>query len=236
MNYLQFAVRQLVKNPGFTAVAVLTLGIGIGACTAMFSLVHAVLLRPLPFRNSNNLVWIENIYPGDLSGRTIRMDTFLEWRAEQTSFDELAAYYAFFDGRRFVLTGNGEPQRLRRVPVSKNFLSLLGVQPMLGRNFTDEECLFNGRKAVILSHAFWQQQFGGDTNIVGRAINLSGDSTEIVGVLPAWFDFDSVFTPGTKVELLVPLPVVKELASEGNILFAIGRLKPGLTLRKAQAE
>ena len=236
MNDLKFAIRQLLKNPGFTAVALLTLGIGIGACAAMFSLIHAVLLRPLPFRDSDRLVWFENIYPGDLSGRTIRMDNFMDWRAEQRSFEDLAAYYAFFDQRRFVLTGSGEPQRLRRVPVSKNFLTLLGVQPQLGRNFTDEECLLNGRKAVILSHAFWRQQFAGDTNIVSRAIDLNGDPTEIVGVLPASFDFASVFTPGTKVELLVPLPVVKEMANEGNILFAIGRLKPGATLRQAQAE
>src|SRR5690349_18566792 len=150
---MKFAFRQLLKNPGFAIVAVITLGLGIGACTAMFSLIHAVLLRPLPFRDVQNLVWIENIYPGDLSGRTIRMDNFIDWQAQQQSFEELAAYYAFFDQNRFVLTGAGDPQRLRGVPISKNFLPLLGVQPMLGRNFADEECLLNGRKAVILSHA-----------------------------------------------------------------------------------
>jgi predicted permease len=202
----------------------------------MFSLINAVLLRPLPFRNCPSIVWIENLYPGNLSGRTIRMDTFMEWQAQQQSFEELAAYYAFFDQNRFVLSGAGDPQRLRGVPVSKNFLSLLGIRPMLGRNFTEEECLLNGRKAVILSHAFWQQQFGGDTNIVGRSINLQGNPTEIVGVLPASFEFDSIFTPGVRVELLVPLPVDKELANQGNIMFAIGRLKPHGTLRQAQAE
>jgi predicted permease len=181
-------------------------------------------------------VWIDNLWPGDLSGRTIRMDTFMDWKTEQNSFEDLAAYYAFFDQSRYVLTGKGDPQRLRGVPVSKNFLSLLGVQPLLGRNFDDEECLLNGRKAVILSYAFWQQQFGGDKNIVGRSIDLRGSPTEIVGVLPPTFDFDSIFTPGTKVELLVPLPVVKELASQGNIMFAVGRLKPNATLQQAQAE
>src|SRR5262245_5565351 len=111
MNDLKLAFRQLFKNPGFTAMALLTLGLGIGACAAMFSLVNAVLLRPLPFRETSRLVWIENLYPGDLSGRTIRMDNFMDWRAQQQSFEDLAAYYAFFDQNRFVLTGAGEPQR-----------------------------------------------------------------------------------------------------------------------------
>src|SRR5262245_44289736 len=95
MNDLKFAFRQLLKNPGFAIVAVVTLGLGIGACTAIFSLINAVLLRPLPFQDVQRLVWIENIYPGDLSGRTIRMDNFIDWRAYQQSFEELAAYYAF---------------------------------------------------------------------------------------------------------------------------------------------
>src|SRR5262249_16142861 len=151
-------------------------------------------------------------------------DNFIDWRAEQQSFEELAAYYAFFDQNRFVLTGAGDPQRLRGVPISQNFLPLLGVQPMLCRNFADAECLLNGRKAVILSHAFWQRQFAGDTNVIGRSISLGGNATEIVGVLPPSFDFDSIFNPGTKVELLVPLPIAPELASQGNIIFAIGRL------------
>jgi predicted permease len=236
MNDFKFACRQLLKNPGFTTVAVLTLGLGIGACTAMFSLINSVLLRPLPFRSADRLVWIENLYPGDLSGRTIRMDNFMDWQSQQHSFEDLAGYYAFFDQNRFVLSGSGDPQRLRGVPVTKNFLPLLGVEPMLGRNFSDEECLLNGRKAVILSHAYWRQQFGGDTHIVGRSIDLNGSPTQIVGVLPASFDFDSIFTPGTKVELLVPLPVDKQLAGQGNILFAIGRLKPKGTLRQTQAE
>src|SRR5437016_9511651 len=115
MSDLKFALRQLLKNPGFTAVAVLTLALGIGACTAMFSLVHAVLLRPLPFRDSDRLVWIENVGSGGLSARTTRVDNFLEWRAQNRSFEELAAYFAFFDYSRYTLIGSGEPRRLRGV-------------------------------------------------------------------------------------------------------------------------
>ena len=175
MNDLKFALRQLLKNPGFTTVAVLTLALGIGACTAMFSVVRAVLLRPLPFAHSDRLVWIENTFPGGLSSRTSTVNTFQEWRAQNQSFEKLGAYFAFFDYIRYTLTGNGEPQRLRGVGISQDFLDVLGVQPMLGRGFEDEECLWNGPrtssdwriKAVILSHAFWQQHFVGDRNIVG---------------------------------------------------------------------
>jgi len=162
MNDLRFAFRQLLKNPGFTAVAVLTLALGIGACTAMFSLVHAVLLRPLPFRDADRLVWIENVGSGGLSARTTRVDSFLEWRAQNASFEELAAYFAFFDYSRYTLIGSGEPRRLRGVGISKNFLDVLGVRPLLGRGFTDAECVWNGRKAAILSHAFWRQNFASD--------------------------------------------------------------------------
>lgn len=236
MNDLRFAFRQLTKNPGFALVAVLTLALGIGACTAMFSLVNAVLLRPLPFREADRLVWIENIGTGGMSARTTRVDNFLEWRAQNNSFEELAAYFAFFDYSRYTLTGSGEPQRLRGVGISKNFLNVLGVQPMLGRGFTDDECAWNGRKAALLSHAFWQQQFAGDPSVVVRTITLNGDPTEIVGVMPPSFDFDSVFAPGTEVELLLPFPLTPETARWGNTLFAIGRLKPAATIQQARAE
>ena len=234
MHDVRFALRQLTKNPGFSIVAVLTLTLGIGACTAMFSLVHAVLFRPLPFRDSDRLVWIENVGSGGLSARTTRVDNFLEWSAQNRSFEELAAYFAFFDYSRYTLIGSGEPRRLRGVGISKNFLGILGVQPMLGRGFTDEECAWNGRKAAMLSHAFWRQDFAADPNVVGRTITLNGDPTEIVGVLPPSFDFDSVFAPGTEVELLLPFPLTEETARWGNTLFSIGRLKPSATIQHRQ--
>src|ERR1044071_1911565 len=168
MNDLRFAIRQLLKNPGFAAVAVLTLALGIGACTAMFSVVHAVLLRPLPFRETERLVWIENKWTGGLSARTHRVDNFLDWREQNRSFEALGASYAFFDYQRYTLLEKGEPQRLRGVSISQNFLDVLGVRLLLGRGFTDEECVWNGRKAVLLSYAFWRQHFKGDGKI-GRA-------------------------------------------------------------------
>src|SRR3989454_10208597 len=107
---------------------------------------------------------------------------------------------------------------------------------MLGRGFTDEECAWNGRKAAMLSHAFWRQDFAADPNVVGRTITLNGDPTEIVGVLPPSFDFDSVFAPGAEVQLLLPFPLTEETARWGNTIFAVGRLKPSATIQQAQAE
>ena len=243
MNDLKFAFRQLLKNPGFTAVAMLTLALGIGSCTAMFSVVRAVLLRPLPFAHPDRLVWIENTFPGGLSSRTSTVNTLLEWRAQNQSFEELGAYFAFFDYIRYTLTSDGEPQRLRGVGVWQDFLDVLGVQPMLGRGFVEEECRWNGPrtiywqvKTVILSHAFWQQHFAGDRNVVGRSLVLNGEPAEIVDVMPPSFDFASVFAPGKSVELFVPFPLVKETAAWGNTIFATGRLKPSVTVAQAQAE
>jgi putative ABC transport system permease protein len=236
MSDVRFALRQLLKNPGFAAVAVLTLAIGIGACTAMFSVVHAVLLRPLPFREPERLVWIENIWTGGLSARTTRVDNFLEWREQNTSFEQLGAYFAFFDYGRLTLTWHGEPRRLRGVGVSQNFLNVLGVRPLLGRGFTDEECVWNGRKAVLLGYSFWQQQFNGDRSIVGTTLTIDGEPTEVAGVLPPSFDFDSIFSPGTEVQMLTPFPLVEQTARWGNTIFAVGRLKPSATIQQARAE
>jgi len=236
MTDLRFAVRQLLKNPGFAAIAVLTLALGIGACTAMFGVVRAVLLRPLPFRDPARLVWIENVGEGGMSSITTRVDNYLDWQAQNTSFEKLGAYFAFFDYSRYTLADGAAPLSLRGVGVSQNFLDVLGVRPVLGRSFVQEECIWNGRKAAMLSHAFWRQQFHSDPGIVGRSVTLNGEATQIVGVLPASFDFDAVFSPGLRVQLLVPFPLVEQTARWGNTIFAIGRLKPSVTISQASAE
>jgi predicted permease len=237
MSDLRFALRQLLKNPGFTAVAVLTLALGIGTCTAMFSIVNVVLLKPLPFHKPDRLVWIENVFSDDgLSGRTSRADTFLGWREQARSFESLAAYFAFSDYVPLTMTGKGNAERLRNVAVSDNFLPALGVTPLYGRNFTREECAFNGPGTVILSHGFWQGRFGGDPSVVGRVITLNNKPNTIIGVLPASFDFGSVFTPGNAVDVITPFPLAPETARWGNTVFGIGRLKTGVTLNQAQTE
>ena len=233
---LRFAFRQLTRSPGFAFVAVATLAIGIGACTAMFSIVNAVLLKALPFRDPGDLVWIENVGGGGLSGRTTRADVFSGWRDQNRSFKSLAAYFAFFDYGRMTLTGSGSPERLRGVGVSDNFLPTLGIAMQAGRNFTAEECRFNAPGAVILSYKFWRSHFAGDPSVIGRSITLNNTPTSIVGVLPASFDFASVFSPGNEIELITPFPLTTETAAYGNTVFGIGRLKPGVSARQAESE
>ena len=233
---IRFALRQLVKSPGFALVAIATLALGIGACAAMFSIVNAVLLKPLPFREPDRLVWIENVGEGGLSARTSRADVFAGWREQSKSFEALGGYMAFFDYGRQTLTGVGTPERLRAVPVTDNLLPVLGIAPLLGRNFTAEECAWRGPGAVILSHAFWQRRFAGDPAVVGRTLTLDDKPHAVVGVLPRTFDFDAVFAPGIEIDLLMPFPISTETARWGNTLFGIGRLRPGVTPVAAQAE
>lgn len=243
LSDLKFALRQLRRSPGFAATALLTLALGIGTCTAMFSIVNTVLLKPLPFREPGRLVWIENVFGGGLSGRTSRVDVFNGWREQNQSFDSLAAYFAFSDYGRLTLSGAGEPERLRYVAVSDNFLPTLGVPLLHGRNFTAEECeslgadgLVTKSPAVILSYSFWQRRFAGDPTVIGRVLTLNNTPTTVVGVLPRGFDFDAIFTPGNEVEVITPFPLTEETARWGNTIFGIGRLKPGVTLEQAQAE
>jgi putative ABC transport system permease protein len=242
----RYGARMLLGKPGFTLVATITLALGIGATTAVFSVVNAVLFRPLPFRQPDRLVWIASgvsksagnliAAEGSLSGVTTQVGNFSDWRAMNQSLEDLAAYFAFFDYGSYTLTGSGEPERLRGVGVSQNFLDLLGVTPAMGRGFDDAECMWNGRHAVLLSHGFWERRFGSDPAIVGRSITLNNNPTTIVGVLPASFDFGSIFSPGSRVDLLEPFPICPETDRWGNTLAVVGRLKPGVTVQKAQAE
>ena len=236
MTDLRFAIRQLTKSSGFAATAILTLALGIGACTAMFSIVNAVILKPLPFREPNRLVWIENIFGGGLSGRTSRADVFNGWREQSKSFESLGAYFAFSDYGRLLLSGSGAPESLRGVGVSDNFLPTLGVSLLHGRNFTAEECAFTGPGAVILIHSYWQRRFAGDPGVVGKGLTLNGKPNTVIGVLPPDFDFDAIFTPGSEVDVVTAFPLTTETARWGNTIFGIGRLKPGVTAAQAQAE
>lgn len=234
---IRFAIRSLRRDAGFSAAAVLILALGIGATTAIFSIVNGLLFRPLEFQGSGRLVWIANTGGGPgLSAVTSRVSTFLEWQRANRSFEELAAYFAFFDYGSYTLTGSGEPERLIGVGVSQNLLSFLGVQPPLGRNFTPEECKDNVPLAVILTHAQWQSRFASDPHIIGRQITLNNSPASIVGVLPESFDFSAVFVPGSRVDMLVPFPLTQATDRYGNTLAVIGRLKPGATVREAQAE
>src|SRR4051794_16675128 len=175
---LRYSLRTMRRDAAFCAVAVLILGLGIGANTAIFSVVNTVLFRPLPFRDPSRLVWIANSSPaGGLSGVTSRVSTYRDLRSTNRSFEDLTAYFAFSDYGSYTLTETGEPERLIGYGVSQNFFDVLGVRPLLGRAFDTEECKWNGRKAVILGHPLWARRFGSDPHIVGRSLTLNGIPT-----------------------------------------------------------
>lgn len=233
---LRYALRQLRKDRSFTIVAILILGLGIGATTAVYSVVDAVLIRPLPFREPERLVRVANDGESGLSSITSRSSNLADWKRMNASFEDLAGYFAFYDYQRFTLYGKGEPERLVGVGVTESFLPMLGVQPALGRQFVHEECLFQGRPAIILTHGFWERRFASDSSIVGQALTLNNTNYSVVGVLPATFDFASVFVPGSRIDFLLPFPVSRETDRQGNTLAVFGRLKPGVTIANAQAE
>jgi putative ABC transport system permease protein len=234
---LRYAFRTLVKSPGFTIFAILIVGLGIGASVTVFSVVNTLLLRPLPFSEPGRLAWLENGgKEGDLSGLTVQVDHFLDYRERNKSFSDMAAYFAFYGVGDNKLTGVGEPERLSGVPVSQNFFQLLGVQPQIGRLFSDDECKWNGPRAVLLSFGFWKRRFASDPSIVGRSLTLNDQPFTVVGILPASFDFANVFAPGSHFDLYFPFPLSPETNRWGNTLAIVGRLKPGATMESAQAE
>jgi len=234
---LRYAVRALRRDAGFSTVAILVLALGIGANTAIFSVANALLFRPLPFRDPQRLVWIANTEPeGGLSGVTTRVQNFQDWQRMSRSFESLTGFMAFSDYSSYTLVENGEPESLIGFMVAQNFFSVLGVQPEIGRGFTDEECKWNGRPAVILSHGLWERRFAADPRILGRAIRLNDRDAIVAGVMPRSFDFASVFAPGSRVDLLVPFPLATETDRWGNTMAVIGRLKPGAGVARTQAE
>jgi predicted permease len=234
----KYAFRTLRRDLGFATFAILIVGLGIGACCTIFSVVNTLLIRPLPFREPAGLVWIANS-PGalGLSGQTMQVGHFADLREQNKTFSDMAAYFAFYGVGDSNLTGlGGEPERLTGVPVSQNFFPLLGVEPRLGRLFSADECKWNGPKVVLLSHGLWERRFASDPKIVGRPLTLDDEPVTVIGVLPASFDFAAVFAPGSRIDLFFPFPLTAETNRWGNTLAVVGRLKPGATVHNAQAE
>ena len=198
---LRYTFRTLRRDAGFAAFAILIVGLGIGASSTLFSVVNALLLRPLPFRDPHRLVWIANHDTSGLSGQTTQVGNLLDLREQNQSFSDIGGYMAFYGVGDNVLTGQGEPERLSAVPVSGNFFQVLGVEPQFGRLFTGEECKWHGPRAVLLSHGLWERRFAADPGIVGHPLTLDGEPVNVVGVMPASFDFGSVFAPGSHIDL-----------------------------------
>ncbi|HKV41764.1 MAG TPA: ABC transporter permease, partial [Blastocatellia bacterium] len=235
---LRYTLRILRRDAGFTIFAILIAGLGIGATSTVFSVVNALLLRPLPFSDPHRLVWISNADKVEegLSGQTVPVGHFTALRDHNQSFTDIASYYAFYGVGDSKLTGFGDPERLSGVPVSQNFFSVLGVNPMLGRSFNDEECKFKGPRVVMLSYRLWRRRFNSDSSVVGNSITLNDEPVRVVGVMPPGFDFATVFAPGSQIDLYFPFPLTEETNRMGNTSAMIGRLKPGVTVQRAQAE
>ncbi len=231
------AFRAVRRDRGLFAFAVLIIGLGVGACTAVFSVMSPLMLRPLPFAEPDRLVWVANDDPeGGMSGVTSRTANLTDFREQATSFEGLTGYFAFFEQRSYTLAGDGDPERLKGVDVAQDFLDVLGVNLAVGRNFVEEEGVWDGRAAVILTHGFWTRRFAADPSIVGSAITLDNLPRTVVGILPASFDFSGVFTPATTVDFLLPFPISPETDQWGNTISMVGRLRPGATSQSAQAE
>ena len=227
----RYGLRMLAKNPGFTAVAILTLALGIGANTVIYSAVYAVLLKPLPFKDPGRLVFVEKKNPPRGWVRNpVSPVEILAWRNESSAFEDLAAYTQ----TSCVLTGRGEPEEDPCERVSGNLFAVLGVSPLRGRTFSADEDRSDGPRAAILSYGLWQRRFGADQSVIGRAIELNGASATIVGVMPATFSHLYATPYGTVPELWVS-GIELSPALTWNDYFGIGRLKPGITLRQAEA-
>src|SRR5579872_1959973 len=235
---LRYALRMLRNSPGFTAVAILTLALGIGANTAIFSVIDSVLLCPLPYSDPAGLVIVwENNSQHPNPHNTVSPPDFLDWQRRNSVFAEMAA---LFD-QRANLTGNGVPQEVVLQDVSANFFSVLGVSPILGPGFTAE----NGQKGhddvVVLSYGFWKERFAGDPEIIGKPIVLNGHPQTIVGVAPqnfSWFIKDGSFT-GAKPEMWTPFVFPASFSDRkdiGRFLTVVARLKPGATVPQAQSQ
>jgi predicted permease len=232
----RYAVRTLRRDAGFAAFAILIAGLGIGASVTVFSVVHTLILRPLPFAEPDRLVWIANGNTAGLSGQTTQVGHMLDLRERTQLLSAIGGFFAFYGVGDNLLIGRGEPERLSGAPVSDNFFDVLGVKPALGRTFTAEECAWNGPKAVMLAHGFWERRFNADASIVGTALTINNESHTVVGVLPASFDFGSVFAPGSHFDLYFPFPLSEQTNRWGNTMAMIGRLKPGVSVQAAQAE
>jgi putative ABC transport system permease protein len=228
---LRYGARMLMKRPGITSVAIIALALGIGANTAIFSVVNSVLLRALPYENPDRLMLVkETNLPRGEADIGVSAPDFREWRARNQVFERMAAYAA----TSFNLSGAGEPERIRGVITSTELLALLGAAPAQGRAFLAEEEEFGNHRVVILSHGLWQRRFGGDPNLVGQAITLDGQKYNVIAIMPASFQF-----PDRNVALWAPLSFAPgdQYNTRGNYwLNVIARLKSGVSKAQAQSD
>ena len=223
---LRYALRMLRKNLGFTVVAVITLALGIGANTVMFGVINAVILRPLPYKEPDRLVWMNETGP-EVANRWVSYPNFLDWQARNTTFEAMST----FRGLSMTMVGTDQPLELNARLVGADYFKVMGVAPLLGRSFTADDDKVGASPVGILSHGFWQSQFAGDPNIVGRTINFDDRALTVIGVMPQSFSHQG------PPPLWVPIGPQnwhqRDVRIGGNV---IGRLKPGVTIELARAE
>ena len=230
---VRYTFRTLARDPSFAAISILVLALAIGANIAVFSVVNTLLLRPLPFPDSQELAWIAPPPTScGLSCATYSADAYEEFRDQSRVYQDVTGYMAFSTPDNLRLTGRGEPQPATGVEVIGNFFQVLGVQPALGRLFSPEEARDGSHPVLLLANAYWRSQFNSDPAIVGKAIEVSRTPVTVVGVLPDSFDFGAVFSPGSKVDIFSPLDLNRE-RDWGNIVTLLGRLKPAVTVAQA---
>ncbi|MEK6410077.1 MAG: ABC transporter permease [Acidobacteriota bacterium] len=227
---LRYGGRMLARNPGFASIAVLSLALGIGANTAIFSVVNAVLLRSLPFHEPDRLVMVwEDVSFAGFPRNTPAPANYADWKSQNQVFEDIAA----LDERSFNLTGDGEPEKVAAYAATASFFPLLGVNPVLGRVFLPEDDKPEANKVVVLSYRLWQQRYGGEQSIIGRELLLSGDKHTVVGVMPAGFQFLE-----SEIGLWVPMAFTsQQLTQRGShYLQVVARMKQGVTLQQANAD
>ena len=229
VNDLRFAIRMLRKSPGFVLIAILTLAVGIGSNTAIFSVVNAWLIHPIDFPEPDRLVvlWQTNTKQGWIN--SVNPANFLDWREQSHAFESLSAWrFAQFD-----LSGTDEPERIRGSLVSASFFSLLGVRPVLGRDFMPQEDQPGGGRVVLLSHGLWQRRFASDPNILGKNLTFNGEKYTVIGVMPKEFHL----TLMGRSEMWAPLAFSEKerLDRQHGSLQVLARLKPGVSPWQGEA-
>jgi putative ABC transport system permease protein len=229
LNDIRYAIRNLLKRPAFTIIATVTLALGIGANTAIFSSVYSLLLKPLPFPEIDRVVTIWDKAPSrGYTHNEVAMANYLDWRAQSHSFDQLALYRWW----NVNLTGSEQPERIQGFLVTANFIDVTGIKPILGRTFTEEENRPGKGDVAIIANSLWQRHFGGDPDIIGKTITVNRLSLTIVGVMPNSLSYP---IPG---EIYAPLTITPELANsrQSHDSYVIGRLKPDVSIQSAQAD
>src|SRR3954449_2675492 len=234
MKEFRYAFRQLLRQPGFTILAVVALALGIGANTVLFSAINTLFLRPLSYPRPEQLVRIWGSFPErGLDRANVSWPRFTSWRDQQQSFTEFSAQS--FTG--FTLTGRGDPENLNGVRVTENFFRALGVQPLFGRLFTPEEDKPGGANVAVLTHTFWQKRFGGDNNVLGQSITLNGVPFTVVGVMSPNLKFPfiqtQVFIPRVFEQEGLPPDIVERGT---GFLTILARMKPGVTLKQTEEQ